>query len=303
MQYGVFGGLTTKYSPGEAETYLDFAEIERGSGYLVVCPPNTHLHTIGSRIKGVLDARMAVTHNQLLGCLRPGARICFEGRVYVVRRGSSSFTLTLVDTGIVAGRVTQTSKRMVDTAVTVTITTADGAATVIIGTTNHPCYVPAVHDFVAMGELNVRTVLQTATGATAVVQSKAVRYGCFYVYNFKVAGEHNYYVADAGVLVHNGGLICDPEPNLKALKGAVKMTTPQCTKAAEALGFVKTKFISNGEAVYYNRKMKRYITQDIGDGTASHKGGVWKMAKTLEELGSDTTRMGTYDAALNRIGD
>ncbi len=34
-----------------------------------------------------------------------------------------------------------------------------------------------------------------------------------------------------------------------------------------------------------------------------HNGGVWKMAKSPEALNSKNTRMGTYDANLNRIGD
>jgi hypothetical protein len=30
---------------------------------------------------------------------------------------------------------------------------------------------------------------------------------------------------------------------------------------------------------------------------------VWKMAKSVKELGSKKTRMGTYDKNLKRIGD
>ena len=34
-----------------------------------------------------------------------------------------------------------------------------------------------------------------------------------------------------------------------------------------------------------------------------HNGGIWKMADSLEDLNSKSTRMGTYDKDLNRIGD
>lgn len=34
----------------------------------------------------------------------------------------------------------------------------------------------------------------------------------------------------------------------------------------------------------------------------SHIGGVWKMAKSVKDLASDKTRLGTYDALLNRVG-
>lgn len=77
-------------------------------------------------------------------------------------------------------------------------------------------------------------------------------------------------------------------------------------KAANKLGFIKSPYkAKNRERIYYNKKTKTYISQDIGsgDGTGPHNGGVWKQAKSPEELNSKKTRMGTYDANLNRIGD
>lgn len=41
-----------------------------------------------------------------------------------------------------------------------------------------------------------------------------------------------------------------------------------------------------------------YITADAD----SHIGGVWKMAKTVEDLASKSTRLGTFDEFLNWIG-
>lgn len=54
---------------------------------------------------------------------------------------------------------------------------------------------------------------------------------------------------------------------------------------------------SNRQPVFTNGK--NFISPDV-DG---HIGGVWKMARTIRELGTKTTRMGTYDANLNWIGD
>ena len=75
-------------------------------------------------------------------------------------------------------------------------------------------------------------------------------------------------------------------------------------RAAGQLGFKKTNFRSNGQPVY--KKGNRYISPDVGSGPGtggSHNGGVWKMASSPEKLGSKTTRMGTFDANLVRIGD
>ncbi|MGN0570026.1 MAG: toxin C-terminal domain-containing protein [Candidatus Fimenecus sp.] len=49
---------------------------------------------------------------------------------------------------------------------------------------------------------------------------------------------------------------------------------------------------------FYNSKTKRYLTLDID----SHDGCVWKMAKTVEDLRSKSTRLGTFDEFLNWMG-
>ena len=78
---------------------------------------------------------------------------------------------------------------------------------------------------------------------------------------------------------------------------AGRMTTKEATEAAEKLGYKKTNYYSNGQPVY--QKGNKYITPDVD----SHNGGVWKMANSVKNLGSKSTRMGTYDANLVRIGD
>jgi filamentous hemagglutinin len=53
---------------------------------------------------------------------------------------------------------------------------------------------------------------------------------------------------------------------------------------------------SHGQQVFTNGKF--FITQDVD----SHAGGVWKGANSVAGLGSKSTRAGTYDNDLNRIG-
>jgi hypothetical protein len=68
-------------------------------------------------------------------------------------------------------------------------------------------------------------------------------------------------------------------------------------KDAERLGFQKTNARSHGQAVY--KKGNLYITPDVD----SHNGGVWKMASSIRNLGSKSTRIGTYDGNLRKIGN
>ena len=76
-----------------------------------------------------------------------------------------------------------------------------------------------------------------------------------------------------------------------------RMTAKEATKAAEELGFRKINDKSHGQPVYTDGKS--YITPDVD----SHNGGAWKMARSVKDLRSKSTRSGTYDANLNRIGD
>jgi hypothetical protein len=89
------------------------------------------------------------------------------------------------------------------------------------------------------------------------------------------------------------------------IAGPYFATTAAATSAATKLGYVKTKDISNGQAVYMVTKSSpikglTYISPDVD----SHNGGVWKAASTVANLGSKTTRLGTYNEDLTvRIGD
>ena len=109
------------------------------------------------------------------------------------------------------------------------------------------------------------------------------------VYNFEVEDYHTYYVGDFdGILVHND------------CSGTNKSTK----NLAKELGYSKVRGQqSHGKAIYYNPKATvdmRYISYD---GT-SHNGGTWRAASSIADLGSKTTRTGTFNWDLTtRIGD
>lgn len=77
----------------------------------------------------------------------------------------------------------------------------------------------------------------------------------------------------------------------------IKITNKMAVEAAEKLGFIKTNFQSQGQAVF--RRGNKYISIDVD----AHNGGFWKMADSVKNLAKKSTRMGTYDKFLNRIGD
>jgi hypothetical protein len=66
---------------------------------------------------------------------------------------------------------------------------------------------------------------------------------------------------------------------------------------AERLGFKPTAGRSHGQPVF--QKGNKFISPDWD----AHTGGAWKMADSVKNLGSKATRMGTYNAELERIGD
>lgn len=174
-----------------------------------------------------------------------------------------------------------------DTIVDLVLLQDDGTTSTLHATPEHPFFVPAIGDYVAVSQLTDGIILLTSDDRSVIVQSLSVRQGEFDIYNFQVEGAHNYFVAastgDSAVLVHN--------------QSWAPLTGPAATKAANGLGYQKTNYRSHGRPVFTNGK--NYISPDV-DG---HTGGVWKMAKTPEGLNKKSTRLGTYDSQLNRIGD
>lgn len=66
-------------------------------------------------------------------------------------------------------------------------------------------------------------------------------------------------------------------------------------------GYIKINQRSRcGQAIYYNKKTKYYITPDVDQ----HIGGYWKVADSAEDLNNRHTRSGTYNEDLSvRMGD
>jgi hypothetical protein len=88
-----------------------------------------------------------------------------------------------------------------------------------------------------------------------------------------------------------------PDKSKPFESGAIRITSKKAQLVAERLGFKRTNYYSHGQPVF--QKGNVYITVDVD----RHLGGFWKMADSVENLGSKRTRLGTYDEFLNRIGD
>lgn len=172
-------------------------------------------------------------------------------------------------------------------------------------TEEHPFYVEG-KGWVNASALHAGMVVWLADGTKAIIEDVTIEYldTPIAVYNFKVEDFHTYFVGYSGVLVHNSE--CGTTVVESSTTQWQRMTSKESAQAAKNLGFEKTNYrAKNGEPIYYNKKTKTYISQDIGsgDGSGPHNGGVWKQAKSPEALNSKKTRLGTYDANLNRIGD
>ena len=121
-----------------------------------------------------------------------------------------------------------------------------------------------------------------------------------------VAGGASVAVAGIGVAANSGVAISNTwdemmqfanQNNSGSSGGGGRMTGPEATTAAERLGFRRTNYRSHGQPVFTDGR-GRFITPDVD----SHIGGVWKMADSPQNLGSRSTRIGTFDANLNWIG-
>lgn len=79
----------------------------------------------------------------------------------------------------------------------------------------------------------------------------------------------------------------------------------QTGKIYDVFEITSHSYRTHKELVYYNPVTKKYISRDVGsgDGKGAHNGGVWKMANSIKDLGRKETRLGTFDANFNKIGD
>jgi hypothetical protein len=114
-------------------------------------------------------------------------------------------------------------------------------------------------------------------------------------FNLTVDGIHTYFigVGEDDILVHN---TCGGHLPTQVAGRTQRLTTSQATDLAEYLGYRPTNQIVQGERVFTNGKT--FIVQDA----TSHIGGTWKIAGSVRDLASKTTRTATTDALLHPIG-
>jgi len=139
--------------------------------------------------------------------VEPGDRFAFLGRVYEVF--GDEHVESVMETGEVLARVSRPHVRKAPGAYDLDILHADGTVETITGTEEHPFWVPAVQEWVALADLEAGLVLQTYGGAEATVVGLSFLPGDVEVFNFEVEGVANYFVRGPegdgpGVLVHNG---------------------------------------------------------------------------------------------------
>ena len=145
-----------------------------------------------------------------LGAVEAGERFAFQGpRVRDRGRAMAMGSSRCGRPNLVLAEVVQTFKRMVvDEVIDLQLEYADGETATITGTHEHPFYVPAVDQYVKLGELEPGTVLRTDARGEAAVVGLARHEGEFEVFNIEVGEAHNYFVRGPGfdgpgVLVYN----------------------------------------------------------------------------------------------------
>ncbi|MFI1399558.1 polymorphic toxin-type HINT domain-containing protein [Streptomyces sp. NPDC020681] len=176
----------------------------------------------------------------------------------------------------------------------------DDGLRVITTTDHHPFWSPSEGAWLDAGELKPGMTLRSEDGTTATLRNSRNYEAHQDTYNLTVADLHTYYVLAGAtpVLVHNAG---GDDPLPTQLQGRNQpLTNKQAADLAKYLSYRKTNFRIKGQTVFTNGKT--FISQDIGDGNGSHNGGTWKIAKSVEDLGSKATRTATTDALLNKIG-
>ena len=185
-------------------------------------------------------------------------------------------------------------KRLID----IVVETKDGPKT-IVATWNHDFWVDDQGQWLRADRLDRGDDLLAPTGERVTVVSTSERTAYRRVHNLTVAGVHSYYVLAGvqAVLVHNDGdEYPSPLPTQKQGK-TQRLTNSQAKDLAEYNGFrrVPNARVKN-QQVFTDGK--RFIVQDID----SHNGGTWKVADSIDDLGSKTTRTATTDALLEPIG-
>ncbi|WP_419725664.1 polymorphic toxin-type HINT domain-containing protein [Terrisporobacter petrolearius] len=181
-------------------------------------------------------------------------------------------------------KVVQLFKNKTDTILRIKV-----AGEIIEATEQHVFYIDNV-GWIPANMIEEGDVVVLQSGERAIVEDidKIVYDEPITVYNFEVEDFHTYFVSNASVLVHN---MC-------AQQVGTKLTSKEAKKLAESMGFYRINETSHGQAIFYSKKKKKYITADVD----KHNGGVWKMASSIKGLASKKTRDGTFDRNLKQIG-
>ena len=146
------------------------------------------------------------------GCFAAGTRVATptgDRPIEDVAVDDDVYAFDLASQSVVVRRVARAYVRESGSLVDVDVRYAlDGKVRRITGTPEHPFYLPAVGDYIALSRLTPGMELRTSDGRSAHVVATRVRSGPFTVFNIEVERAHNYFVASAdsggsGVLVHN----------------------------------------------------------------------------------------------------
>jgi hypothetical protein len=168
-----------------------------------------------------LSPEMIEALNNDFGCFVAGTAILTpfgERAIETIAAGDRVYAYDEQQRKNVIGTVSRTFGRETHAIVDLTVRLeASDRDELLSGTVDHPFYVPALADYVAMGRLTPGTELLTFDGRRAEVVSLQLRRGRFDVFNFAVDGEHNYYVLGssdppAAILVHNETNPCQAPP-------------------------------------------------------------------------------------------
>lgn len=182
-------------------------------------------------------------------------------------------------TGVTKGEAVQALIRHSGQHSMALVTLADGS--MLDATSGHPIWDATQRMFRDAGELRAGDRIETSNGGQITIR-RVVEYSAnLTAYNLQIAQIHTYYAGITPVLVHNScGLL----------------TNAQASQMAQRVGYRATNQFVRGQRVFTNGKS--FIVQDID----SHSGGLWKMANSVRDLGSKTTRTGTYNYNLDYVG-
>ncbi|WP_426479163.1 polymorphic toxin-type HINT domain-containing protein [Chryseobacterium sp. CBSDS_008] len=146
--------------------------------------------------------------------------------------------------------------------------------TEIICTPEHPFYVSG--GWIEAKELTKGMYLTTLDGKTSLLESIIFLDEKVEVYNFEVEDNHNYYVSEKSILVHN---TCWPERLAKFMEYAANIETKTLTSQEATINHLENVF----KALDKTRTDKR-ILKLVGENNVVVQDGV----KTIYQAGSET---------------